>query len=116
MEARAETFPYCAASVADAAQTRVEQSDRIELPEIVLDVTRVVVMGGTCRCCQKRCRAAPPAGHEPGSPFSEKLRAAIVYLRMAHAVSIARLRVLCRDLFGPELDFIQKLRRASSYA
>lgn len=104
VEARAETCPHCAASVADAPQTTAEQYDRIELPEVVPDVTRVVIMGGTCPCCQKRYRAAPPAGLEPGSPFGEKLRAAIVYLRMAHAVSIARLRALCRDLFGLDIS------------
>ena len=95
-----EVCPHCAVSVADAPQTAVEQYDRIELPEIVPDVTRVVVLGGTCPCCRKRFKAAAPEGLEPGSPWGEKLRAAIVYLRMAHAISIERLAGLCRDLFG----------------
>jgi transposase len=104
VEARAEVCPHCAASVADAPQTAVDRYDRIELPEIVLDVTRVELMGGTCPCCAKRFKAAPPQGLAPGSPFGENLRAAIVYLRMAHAISIERLRGLCRDLFGLDIS------------
>jgi transposase len=104
VEARAECCPHCAASVAQAPQIAVEEYDRIELPEIVVDVTRVVVMGGTCPCCKKRFRAAPPQGLEPGSPWGTSLRAALVYLRMAHAISIERLRGLCRDLFGLDIS------------
>lgn len=104
VEARAESCPHCAAAVADVPQTAVDQYDRIELPAVVLDVTRVVRMGGRCGCCGKRFKAAAPAGLEPGSPFGERLRAAIVYLRMAHAVSIERLAGLCRELLGLEIS------------
>lgn len=104
VEARRAACPHCAASVADAAQTVVDRYDRIELPEILIDVTRVEVWGGTCPCCEKRFRAAPPRGLEPGSPWGPKLRAAVLYLRMRHAVSIERLRELCRDLLGLDIS------------
>lgn len=100
VEARAGSCPHCAAEVSGVAQTAVHRYDRIELPEIVPDVTRVVLLGGRCPCCRKRFHAEAPPGLEPGSPWGEKLRAAIVYLRMAHAVSIERLQGLARDLFG----------------
>ncbi|TIR15780.1 MAG: hypothetical protein E5X33_30710, partial [Mesorhizobium sp.] len=57
VEARVEVCPHCAVSVAEAPQIAVEQYERIELPEIVPDVTRVVVLGGTCPCCRKRFKA-----------------------------------------------------------
>lgn len=104
VEARTAACPHCAASVADAAQTVVDRYDRVELPEILIDVTRVEVWGGTCPCCEKRFRAAPPQGLEPGSPWGPKLRAAVLYLRMRHAVSIERLRELCRDLLGLDIS------------
>jgi transposase len=101
---RADVCPHCAADVGGAEQTAVHAYDRIELPAVLLDVTRVVLLGGTCACCKRRYKAAPPAGLAPGSPFGEKLRAAIVYLRMTHAVSIARLKALCRDLLGLDIS------------
>jgi transposase len=100
VEARAGSCPRCAASLADAPQTVVDRYDRIELPEVLLEVTRVEVWGGSCPCCRKRFRAIPPAGLQPGSPWGPKLRAALVLLRMRHAVSIERLAELARDLFG----------------
>jgi transposase len=104
IEQRAETCPHCAADVRGAEQTAVHAYDRIELPEVLLDVTRVVLLGGTCACCKKRYKAAPPAGLEPGSPFGENLRAGLVYLRMRHAVSIERLKELAHDLFGLDIS------------
>lgn len=115
VEARPAACPHCAADVADAPQRVVERYDRIELPEALLDVTRVEVWGGTCPCCAKRFRAAPPAGLEPGSPFGPRLCAAIVLLRMRHAVSIERLRELCHDLLGLDISegaIVSILKRA----
>lgn len=104
VEARAEACPHCTASLADAPQSVVDRYDRIELPDVLLDVTRVAVWGGTCPCCRKRFRAEPPSGLAPGSPWGPKLRAAIIYLRMRHAVSIARLKELALDLLGLDIS------------
>ena len=67
-------------------QSALERYDRIELPEIKPDVTRVVLHGGVCPCCLARFKAPPPHGLEPGSPFGPNF-----YLRFAHAVSFERL-------------------------
>jgi transposase len=104
VEVRAERCPHCAADLSTAAQTALERYDRIELPEIKPDVTRVVLHGGLCPCCAKRFKAAPPKGLEPGSPFGPNLRAFLLYLRAAHAISFERLARLASDLFGLEIS------------
>ncbi|RWI83841.1 IS66 family transposase [Mesorhizobium sp.] len=101
---RAERCPHCAGDVSGATQTVCERYDRIELPEIKPDVTRVVLHGGICPCCAKRFKAPPPAGLAPGSPFGPGLRAFAIYLRFAHAVSFERLSRLMSDLLGVEIS------------
>jgi len=44
-------------------QTRAKL-DRVEIPEIKPDVTRVSLHGGVCPCCAKRFKAEPPEGLE----------------------------------------------------
>jgi transposase len=91
---------HCAADVSGVAQTALHSYDRIEIPEIVPDVTRVTLHGGRCPCCAKRFKACPPPGLEPGSPFGPNLRAFAIYLRASHAVSFERLARLMSDLLG----------------
>jgi transposase len=104
LDVRAEHCEHCASDVSAVIQTASERYDRIELPEIKPDVTRVVLHGGICPCCAKRFKAAPPAGLEPGSPFGPNLRAFAIYLRFAHAVSFERLSRLMSDLLGVEIS------------
>src|SRR6266853_352435 len=63
---------HCRADVSGVMQTPVHAYDRIEIPEIKPDVTRVALLGGMCPCCAKPFKAAPPAGLEP----SDLVRAA----------------------------------------
>ena len=65
--------------------------NRIELPPIKPDVTRVHLFGGNCACCGGRAIAIAPAGLEPGSPFGRTLAAMVVYLHYAQAIGIERL-------------------------
>jgi len=65
----------CHADVTGVAQSPLQSYDRIEIPEIVPDVTRVVLHGGVCPCCHARFKATPPEGLEPGSPFGPDPRA-----------------------------------------
>ncbi len=95
---------HCAADVSAVVQTALESYDRIEIPEITPDVTRVVLYGGVCPCCAKRFKAAAPPGLEPGSPFGPNLRAFLLYLRAAHAVSFQRLARLASDLLGLDIS------------
>ena len=60
-EFRAERCQRCGVDVADAPQFACQSYDRIEIPTITPDVTRVTLMGGVCPCCGKRFKAAPPA-------------------------------------------------------
>ena len=76
----------CGTDVSDAAQSLCESYDRVEIPEIQPDVTRVSLYGGVCPCCAKRFKAEPPQGLEPGSPFGPNLRAFVVYLRSVQAI------------------------------
>jgi transposase len=96
----ARRCPHCRADVSGVAQAPVHAYDRIEIPEIKPQVTRVTLHGGVCPCCAKRFTAAPPAGLEPGSPFGPNLRAFALYLRFAHAISFERLSRLMSDLLG----------------
>ena len=96
--------PHCQIDVSGIAQEPVHAYDRIEIPEIKPDVTRVTLHGGICPCCAKQFRAEPPAGLEPGSPFGPNLRAFAIYLRFTHAISFERLARLMSDLLGLEIS------------
>ena len=100
----ADHCPHCRANVIGVAQAAVEAYDRIEIPEITPDVTRVTLFGGTCPCCHGRFKAVPPAGLEPGSPFGPNLRTFVLYLRFGQAIPFARLERVMRDLFGLEIS------------
>jgi len=95
---------HCAADVSAVAQTAQQSYDRIEIPEIKPDVTRVTLHGGICPCCSKRFKATPPQGLEAGSPFGPNLRAFAIYLRASHAISFERLARLMSDLLGLEIS------------
>ena len=101
---RAEHCPHCHADLGNVAQAAVQTYDRIEIPEIAPDVTRVVLHGGVCPCCAGRFKAAAPAGLEPGSPFGPNLRAFVLYLRFGQAIPFERLARLMRNLFGLEIS------------
>src|SRR5271165_3163902 len=79
-------------------------SERIEIPEIQPDVTRVILQGGVCPCCAKRFKARPPEGLEPGSPFGPNLRAFVIYLRAVQGIPMARLSDVLKDLFGLDIS------------
>jgi len=96
--------PHCRADVSGVGQEAVHSYDRIEIPEIKPDVTRVTLHGGVCPCCTKRFTAAAPAGLEPGSPFGPNLRAFVLYLRFTQAISFERLSRLMSDLIGLEIS------------
>jgi transposase len=90
----------CGADVSQVAQSAVHVYDRIEIPEVKPDVTRVTLQGGVCPCCARRFKAAAPEGLEPGSPFGPNLRAFVIYLRSAQGIPMARLSDALKDLFG----------------
>jgi transposase len=92
--------PHCRADVSGMGQVAKESYDRIEIPHIQPDVTRVTLYGGICPCCGRPFKAAPPTGLEPGSPFGPNLRAFVLYLRAAHALSYERLARLMSELLG----------------
>jgi hypothetical protein len=50
--------------VSNVTQSPCESYDRVEIPEIKPDVTRVTLQGGVCPCCNKRFKARPPEGLE----------------------------------------------------
>jgi transposase len=99
-EVLAERCSHCEADVSGVPQVPAHAYDRIEIPEITPDVTRVTLYGGVCPCCARRFKAVPPAGLEPGSPFGPNLRAFVLYLRFGQAIPFERLARLMHDLFG----------------
>jgi transposase len=95
---------HCQADLTGIPQEPVHAYDRIEIPKIVPDVTRVILHGGVCPCCNAKFKATPPAGLEPGSPFGPNLRAFVLYLRFGQAIPFERLERLMFDLFGLEIS------------
>lgn len=100
----AATCKGCGADVSGVTQIVCEEYDRVEIPRIAPDVTRVSLHGGVCPCCSKRFKAEPPAGLEPGSPFGPNLRAFVIYLRSVQGIPLARLCCVLRDLFGLDIS------------
>ncbi len=99
-DAKLEACPHCAAAWPDAPQTPQMVYDRIELPPVRPDVTRVRLFGGRCACCGERAMAPAPDGLEPGSPFGRSIEALVVYLHYAQAIGFERLRMLMGEVFG----------------
>jgi len=99
-DAKLEACPHCAAAWPDAPQTPQMVYDRIELPPVRPDVTRVRLFGGRCACCGERAIAPAPEGFEPGSPFGRSIEALVVYLHYAQAIGFERLRMLMCEVFG----------------
>jgi transposase len=100
----ADHCPHGRTDVTGVVQVAVQAYDRIDIPKITPDVTRVTLFGGTCPCCCQRFKAVPPAGLEPGSPFGPNLRAFVLYLRFGQAIPFQRLERLMDDLFGLEIS------------
>lgn len=92
--------PHCAAAFPAGQQTPQQVYDRIELPPIKPDVTRVRLFGGRCTCCGARATALAPEGLEPGSPFGQSVAATAVYLHYAHAIGLERLSALMGEMFA----------------
>ncbi len=100
VDATLDVCPHCAAAFPVEQQTAQQVYDRIELPPIKPDVTRVRLFGGRCACCGDRATAPAPSGLEPGSPFGQSIAALVVYLHYAHAIGLERLAALMGDIFG----------------
>ena len=94
----------CGADVSNVAQSAVQVYDRIEIPKVEPDVTRVTLQGGVCPCCARRFKAPAPEGLEPGSPFGPNLRAFVIYLRSVQGIPMARLSDVLKDLFDLDIS------------
>jgi transposase len=94
----------CGADVSNVPQVACQVYDRIEIPEVKPDVTRVTLQGGVCPCCARRFKATAPEGLEPGSPFGPNLRAFVIYLRSVQGIPMARLTDVLKDLFGLDIS------------
>lgn len=102
--AQAKSCPHCGAEVDRSAQRLSGIYERIELPQLTPDITRVERYGGVCPCCQKTYEAPVPVGLEPGSPFGTSVASLVTYLRYRHAISYQRLSQLMSDLCGLSLS------------
>jgi transposase len=74
--------------------------EKIEIPEVKPHVTRVERYEGHCPHCGTVTPAPTPDGYEEGSPFSARITAMALYLRVVHAISYQRLSRLFQHLFG----------------
>lgn len=102
--AQVNRCPHCGSEVERASQQLKAVYERIELPQVRPQVTRVERYGGQCRCCQQSYEAPVPVGLAPGSPFGQSIASVVTYLRYHHAVSYQRLSQLMGDLYGVSLS------------
>ena len=102
--APANNCPSCGGHVGPAHQTLKLRYDRIEIPPVHPDVTRVHQYQGECPCCGERFDARPPEGLEPGSPFGRSVEEKVIYLHTIHAISYQRLSALMLDMFGVSIS------------
>ena len=100
VDATLDACPHCAAAFPMEQQALQQVYDRIELPPIKPDVTRVRLFGGRCACCGKRATAQASSGLEPGSPFGQSIVAWVIYLHYAHAIGLERLSALMSEMFA----------------
>jgi len=100
VDATLDACPHCAAVFPVEQQAPQRVYDRIELPPIRPDVTRVRRFGGRCACCGERATAQAPSGLEPGSPFGQSVVAWVIYLHYAHAIGPERLSALMSEMFA----------------
>jgi transposase len=100
----ASSCQHCGADVSRRPQIACEAYDRVEIPDIKPDITRVTLHGGTCPCCGKRFKAAAPADMPQGSPFGPNLRALVIYLRFTQGIAFERLARLLSDLLGLDIS------------
>jgi transposase len=96
----ASVCEHCGADVSQSPQEPCEIYDRIEIPPIAPEVTRVRLHAGVCPRCAGRFKAEAPSGLEPGSPFGPNLRAFVIYLRFTQGIGFERLSRLMGDVFG----------------
>lgn len=104
VEARADTCPDCGHGLDRAGQRLKAVYDRIEIPPVTPDVTRVHQYQADCPCCGTHVEGTAPAGLEPGSPFGKSVQALVIYLHTMHAISYERMVVVLSDLFGLEIS------------
>jgi len=95
---------HCGADVSQCRQAPCEAYDRIDIPPIAPEVTRVTLHGGVCPGCSGRFKAEAPPGLEGGSPFGPNLRALAIYLRFTQGVAFERLSRLMHDMFGLDIS------------
>ena len=100
----ASSCQHCGADVSRRPQIACEAYDRVEIPDIKPDITRVTLHGGTCPCCARRFKAPAPADMPRGSPFGPNLRALVIYLRFTQGVAVERLARLLSDLLGLDIS------------
>ena len=100
----ASSCQHCGADVSRRPQIACEAYDRVEIPDVKPDITRVTLHGGTCPCCGKRFKVAAPADMPPGSPFGPNLRALVIYLRFTQGIAFERLAKLLSDLLGLDIS------------
>ena len=96
--------PHCGANLRAVEQKPHAVYERIELPPVRPEVTRVVLPGGRCPECGKIVVARPLPGLERGSPFGQSIATLALYLHYTQAISLERLRGLFGEVFGLEIS------------
>jgi transposase len=92
---------HCQAELGEVDQKLKCAWDKVDIPPVKPEVTRVEIYEGRCPCCGQATKpTCVPEGCEPGSPFGLNIMALALYLRVIQNISYQRLVRLFRDLFG----------------
>ena len=101
---RAVSCRHCGADVSGQGQSCRQRYDRVDIPVLASEVTRVELWGGRCAGCGRRFKAEPPEGLPPGTPFGPNIHALLLYLHHGHHVGFERLGRLLAELFGLKIS------------
>jgi transposase len=102
--AHAQQCPHCSSAVSREEQKLRAIYERIELPIVPPQVTRVERYGGQCGCCGKTYDAPVPVGLAPGSPYGNSIASLVSYLRYSQSISYERLSQLLWDLYSLKIS------------
>lgn len=94
----------CGADVSSQRQQVRHRYDHIDIPPVTPHTTRIELMGGRCKGCGCRFRAAPPEGMRPGTPFGTNIHAFLLYLHHSHHIGFERLSRVMKEMFGLKIS------------
>ena len=97
---RSANCPHCQHDLSAAPVVEVERRQVFDVPPVVIEVIEHQVPVVCCPHCQRRVKAAFPAGVTQPVQYGERLKAQAVYLTSYQLLPVARTCDVFEDLYG----------------